>query len=131
MAPRAPVVVALAALALLAGCGPEKVDADSYTCGEFHKSFRDKDDTSAGNYIRQLVKKVKKRPGQKESAIQQQVGAAIALACGRKPEDFRPKDRAIALVNDANSGKLRKPAEKKQTTTEDDTSTEPKTTTEP
>jgi hypothetical protein len=124
--PRAPVVAVLAALVLLAGCGPEHVDANTYTCGDFQDSFRNKDDTTAGNYIRQLSKKVKKRPGEPDATVQQQVGAAIALACGRKPKDFKPKDRAIQLVNMVNT---KKPAETKKTTTEDDTSTEPKTTT--
>jgi len=113
---------------LLAGCGPEQVDVKSYTCGEFAESFRDKDDTSAGSFIRGLADKVKKRPGVTEDGLQTQVGAAVALACGGKPKDFKPATAAIALVNQASSGKPEKPAEKPKTTTDDDTSPEPGTT---
>lgn len=131
MAPRSSRVLLVAlVLALLAGCGREEVDLDSYTCGDFEQSFRDKDDTSAGNFIRQIVDKSKKRPGGSEDAAQQQVGAAVAVACGGKPDDFKPAPVAIALVNRANSGKPKKPAEKPETSTDDDTSSEPDTTEE-
>lgn len=127
MAPRSltAVLAMLAVVALFAGCGREEVELDSYTCGEFERSFRDKDDTSAGNFIRQISDKVKKRPGAGKDAVQQQVGASIAIACGGKPDDFEPANAAIALVNRANSGK---PPEQPKTETDDDTSPEPETT---
>jgi hypothetical protein len=92
----------LPALALGA-CGTNDVDTASYTCGQFSKSLRTKDDDSAGNYINQLRKQA--RLGQNAKTERNEITFGILVACRGKPPSTKPAKQAIATAKRLKAGK--------------------------
>ena len=116
-----PIAVALLAAALaLSSCGgssSKPVNTATYTCGQFQASLNSKSDTSAGNYINQLVKAA----GLKGSTALQRrrIALGITFACGNKTAATRPKAAAVAIAKQIESGKFKPPsvAQKKKKST--------------
>jgi hypothetical protein len=97
---------------LVAACGNEDVDTASYTCAQFNKSLRTKDDNTSGNYINGLRKQAKL--GQPEKTERSEITLGIIIACRDKPASTKPAGAAIATAKKIKAGtfKLTKPKKK-------------------
>jgi hypothetical protein len=101
---RVPAALLVLFVLALTACGSKDVDTASYTCGEFNKSLRTKDDDSAGNYINQLREQAKL--GQDEKVERREITLGIILACRDQPAATKPADEAIATARKIKAGKL-------------------------
>ena len=96
----------------LAACGGGKnADVSSYTCSQFNKSLRTKDDNSAGNYINQLRKKAKL--GQSAKTERSEITLGIIFTCRGKPGSTKPANQAIVVAKQVKAGKFKLPSKKK------------------
>src|SRR3954453_15464179 len=96
----------------LTACGAnKKVDTSSYTCAQFNKSLRTKDDNSAGNYINQLRKKAKL--GQSAKTERSEITLGIIFTCRGKPGSTKPANQAIVVAKQVKAGKFKLPSRKK------------------
>jgi hypothetical protein len=102
------------ALALTACGRGEKVDTAKYTCAEFSKSLRTKNDTTAGQFINKLRDKGSFEGDAKIARRQLTLG--IFFACRGKPGSTKPADRAIATARSIRAGKFKIPAQPKAKT---------------
>jgi hypothetical protein len=94
---------------LVSGCGRgEKVDTATYTCAEFNKSLRTKDDNTSGQFINRLRDKAKL--GQETKLERREITFGIILACRGKPGSTRPGDKAIVTAKQLRDGKFKPPA---------------------
>ena len=112
MRPASAIVLTLCVL-VVAACGNDNVDTSTYTCGEFNKSLRTKDDTTSGNYINQLRKQAKL--DQDEKTERREITFGIIVACRNKPAATKPADQAITTAKQIKAGKFKPPAKKKST----------------
>jgi hypothetical protein len=96
----------------LVACGDTHVDTAKYTCGEFNKSLRTKNDNSAGTFIRDLRSKA--NLGQDANTERREVTVGIILACRQKPAATTPGKQAIATAQQIKAGKFKMPAAKKK-----------------
>lgn len=97
---------------LLSACGRgEKVETATYTCAEFNKSLRTKDDNTSGQFINRLRDKAKL--GQDTKTERREITFGIIFACRDKPGSTRPADKAIATAKQLRDGKFNAPAQAK------------------
>jgi hypothetical protein len=97
---------ALAGALVLSGCfggGEKDINADAYTCGEFRKSLRTKDDNSSGQFIRLLNDRAGSKGDRREK--ERMMALAIFVACRGQKESFKPASAAIANVKKLQAGK--------------------------
>jgi hypothetical protein len=102
---RFPTRALAAALALVAaGCGRgEEVDTASYTCGEFNRSLKEKDDLTSGQFIRKLNEQAKL--GGTKAEQERRMAYAVYVACRGKASGFKPTERALANAKALKAGK--------------------------
>jgi hypothetical protein len=113
MRSRLAALVAMPVFALAACGGGKQVDTAAYTCGEFNKSLRTKDDNTAGNYINQLREQAKL--GQTEKVERAEITLGIIVTCRNKPASTKPADRAIAVAKQVKAGTYSLSGKKKST----------------
>jgi hypothetical protein len=103
-----PTLLLLPVLAF-AGCGKDedKVDVASYTCGEFNKSLRTKDDNTSGRFINELRKQA--NLGQEEKAERRTITLGIYFTCRGKPASTRPAKDAVAAAKKIKAGTFKAP----------------------
>src|SRR3954453_21739544 len=95
-----------------AACGQGKqVDTAAYTCAQFNKSLRTKDDNTAGNYINQLREKAKL--GQSAKTERAEITLGIIFTCRGKPGSTKPANQAIVVAKQVKAGKFKLPSRKK------------------
>jgi hypothetical protein len=94
-----------------AACGNNDVDTASYTCGEFNKSLRTKDDNSAGNYINQLREQADLN--QKQNVERSEITLGIIVTCRDKPASTKPAGGAVAIAKQIKAGTYKLPRKKK------------------
>ena len=103
----------LPVLALSAcGDGNKSVDTASYTCADFNKSLRTKDDNTAGTYINELRKDAKL--GQDTKVERREITLGIFFACRGKPGSTKPATVAIATAKKIKAGKFKLPGAAKK-----------------
>ena len=91
---------------LLSACGRgEKVDTATYTCAEFNKSLRTKDDNTSGQFINRLRDKADL--GQDEKIERREITFGIIVACRGEAGSTRPADEAIATAKQLRDGKFK------------------------
>jgi hypothetical protein len=103
------------ALLALAACGSSsKVDAATYTCGDFNKSLRTKGDNTSGAYINALRKQA--NLGQDTKTEQREIALGIISACRGKPASTKPADDAVKVAKQvkARTEKLKNSIAKKK-----------------
>jgi hypothetical protein len=103
----------LVASLLLAACGSKDVDTASYTCGDFNKSLRTKNDDTSGNFINGLRKKAKL--GQTEKVERSEITFGVIVTCRGKPASTKPADGAISIAKQIKAGTYKLPRKKKST----------------
>jgi hypothetical protein len=96
---------------MLAACGNKDVDTAAYTCGQFNKSLRTKDDSTAGNFINQLRKQAKL--SQSEKVERSEITLGIIVSCRNKPPSTKPAASAIAVAKRVKAGDYALPGKKK------------------
>jgi hypothetical protein len=103
-------LAALLAVSVLgfAACGSDDVDTTSYTCGDFNKSLKTKDDNTSGNFINQLRKRADL--GQDEKTERSEITVGVIFACRGKPASTKPADHAIAIAKQVKAGKFKAPS---------------------
>src|SRR3954452_16765519 len=106
-------ILALSILALAACGGSKNVDASSYTCGQFNKSLRTKNDDTAGNYINQLRKQADL--GQSDKVERAEITLGILVTCRNKPASTKPAAGAVVIAKKIKAGKFKLPGAKKST----------------
>ena len=100
----------LAPVLALGACGRgEEVDTATYTCAEFNKSLRSKDDDTSGQFINRLRDEADL--GQEKRVEQRELTLAIFYACRNKPGSTRPAKRAIASAKQMRAGKFKVPGD--------------------
>jgi hypothetical protein len=107
--PTSALLLVLPALALGACGRGEKVDTAKYTCADFNKSLRTKDDTSSGQFINRLRDRAKL--GQSTEVERREITLGIVFACRGKPGSTHPADTAIATAKRIRDGKFKLPAD--------------------
>ena len=94
----------VSAAMLLAACGGgEKVEAGTYTCGEFKQSLETKDDRTAGTYIRLLNDRAKLKGSRSDQ--EKRMAYAIYVACRGAKASFTPADAAVENAKQLAAGK--------------------------
>jgi hypothetical protein len=98
----------LPALAFSA-CGGDdaKVDTASYTCADFNKSLRTKNDNTSGAFINQLRDEADL--GQDKKTEQREITLGIYFACRGKPGTTKPASAALATAKQIKAGKFKLP----------------------
>jgi hypothetical protein len=103
----------------LAACGDKStpVNTASYTCAQFSKSLRTKDDNTSGAFINQLQKQA--ALGQDKKVERREITLGIYFACRGKPASTKPAKAALATAKQIKAGKFTLPgvakAKKKST----------------
>jgi hypothetical protein len=97
-----PIALSVCLLALSA-CGKKDLDPDTYTCGQWNKSLRTKDDLSSGTFIRALRERAKL--GQARAVEEREFAVAIFFACRGKPSSYKPAGKAIENAKALKAGK--------------------------
>jgi hypothetical protein len=90
-------ILLLVSLLALPACGKNPdVDLASYSCADFNKSLKSKDDESAGRFINQLREKA--RLGQGEKVERREVTLGIIYTCRGTKGSVKPANKAIAYA---------------------------------
>lgn len=105
------ILVAVPALALGACGRGDDVDTATYTCADFNKSLRTKDDNSSGQFINRLRDRAKL--GQSTEVERREITLGIIFACRGKPGSTKPANTAVATAKRIRDGKFKFPAAKK------------------
>jgi hypothetical protein len=97
----------------LSACGSDskKVDTASYTCTQFNKSLRTKNDNTAGQFINTLRKDA--ALGQDKTTERREITLGIYFACRGKPGSTKPATTAVATAKQIKAGKFKLPTAKK------------------
>jgi hypothetical protein len=93
------------------GGGSKKIDAASYTCAEFNKSLRTKNDNTAGQFINAL--RTDAGLGQDKATERREITLGIYFACRGKPGSTKPAKAAVATAKQIKAGKFTLPTAKK------------------
>jgi hypothetical protein len=94
---------------LVSACGRgEKVDTATYTCADFNKSLRTKDDNTSGQFINRLRDKADL--GQDTKVERREITFGIIFTCRGKSGSTRPANKAIVMAKQLRDGKFKPPA---------------------
>jgi hypothetical protein len=98
----------------ISACGgnSKKIDTASYTCAQFNKSLRTKDDNTAGQFINDLRKQASLR--QDQTTERRAITVGIYFACRGKPGSTKPAKAAVATAKQIKAGKFKLPAAPKK-----------------
>lgn len=99
---------------VFAACGEDKdkVDVATYTCAQFNKSLRTKDDNTAGRYINELRKRA--NLSQEEKTERQNVTLGIYFTCRGKPGTTKPATGAVKVARQLKNRTFKAPPPKKK-----------------
>lgn len=102
--------LAVVAVLTLSACGEDddKVNVASYSCADFNKSLRTKDDNTSGRYINELRKQA--RLGQEEKVERRTITLGIYFTCRGKPGTTKPAKGAVATAKKIKAGTFEAPA---------------------
>ncbi len=108
-----PCLLLLPVLAVSACGGDSKstIDTASYTCAQFNKSLRTKNDNTAGRFINELRKQASL--GQDAKTERREITLGIYFACRGKPGSTKPAKAAVATAKQIKAGKFELPSPKK------------------
>ena len=95
------------ALSACGGGDKSKVDTATYTCAEFNKSLRTKNDNTSGEYINKLVEQADL--GQEKTVARREITLGIYFACRNKPGSTKPAATAIATAKKIKAGEFKLP----------------------
>jgi hypothetical protein len=97
----------------ISACGSDSksIDSAAYTCTDFNKSLRTKNDNTAGRFINDLRKQASL--GQDTKTERREITLGIYFACRGKPGSTKPAKTAVATAKQIKAGKFKLPATKK------------------